>query len=154
MKLDIELIPQTAWGSNLRKMLSKNDWDKIRKAVYQKENMHCHICGCMCTSMDAHEVWDFNEHTHVQKLVDIIGICKDCHNTIHLGRAEKIGLGQQAKEHFLRVNQCDRLDLQESIMMAQDRFRRLSAVTDWKLDLSFIEKQGFHPTLDKTKRKD
>lgn len=31
MKLEIELVPKTSWWNNLRKILPKSEWDKIRK---------------------------------------------------------------------------------------------------------------------------
>ena len=29
MKLEIELVPKTSWWNNLRKSLTKSEWDKI-----------------------------------------------------------------------------------------------------------------------------
>ncbi|MCQ2026828.1 hypothetical protein [Clostridium butyricum] len=143
MKLHIELIPKTCWGSNLRTKFKKSDWDKIRKSVYEKEKMHCHICGIECKSLDAHEVWDFEEKNHIQKLIDIIGVCKECHSAIHYGRAQKIGYGEQAQKQFIKVNGCDILDLQEELIRVKSDFLRRSKINNWKLDLSFIEKQGY-----------
>lgn len=45
LPLQIELVPKTAFGENLRKLLTQNEWDKIRKAVYQRANYKCEICG-------------------------------------------------------------------------------------------------------------
>jgi hypothetical protein len=142
-KLKIELIPRTAWYKNLRSELKKSDWDKIRKSVYAKQNMHCHICGDQCMSLDAHEIWDFDEENHIQRLVDIIGICKPCHNTIHYGRAQIIGQERAAREQFIKVNDCDYDDLQDEIRRAKEDFDRRSEIKDWKLDVSFIEEQGY-----------
>jgi hypothetical protein len=45
LKLTIELIPESAWGENLRKYLRKEIWEKIRKEVFRKANYKCSICG-------------------------------------------------------------------------------------------------------------
>ncbi len=143
MKLQIELIPKTCWGSNVRTKVKKSDWDKIRKAVYEKEGMHCHICGESCTSLDAHEIWEFDEKNSIQRLVDIIGICKSCHNTIHFGRAQKIGCQKEAIAQFLKVNDCDMVDLRNELLKVEEVYMRRSKIKDWKLDLTLITNKGF-----------
>lgn len=143
MKLEIEMIPKTSHGNNLRSMLKKSDWDKIRKAVYTKENMFCHICGEEQKSLDAHEMWEFDEENHFQTLVDIIGICKPCHNTIHFGRAQKIGAEDQAIDQFMKVNKCDYEEFEIAKFKAADDYFRRSKISKWKLDVSFIENYGF-----------
>jgi DNA-directed RNA polymerase subunit RPC12/RpoP len=143
MDIHIELIPERAWGKNVRSKVKKSDWDKIRKAVYAKENMECHICREKCKSLDAHEVWEFDEINHIQKLVEIIGICKACHNTIHYGRACKLGTHNEARDNFLKVNECDLLDWELEIQQAQIDALRRRNIPDWKLDISLIEAQGY-----------
>lgn len=144
MKLNIEMIPKNCWGKNLRsKLKPQNSWDKIRKEVYAKEKMCCHICGEKKDILEAHEVWEFDEINHIQKLVDIIGICKSCHNTIHFGLAQLRGLQKEAIEQFIKVNECSMLDFKGELMIASINFERRSKITDWKLDLSLIEKQGY-----------
>ena len=141
--LRIQLIPKSTWGVNVRSKVKKSDWDKIRKAVYEKANMECHICEEKYESLDAHEVWEFDEENHIQKLVEIIGICKACHNTIHYGRANMIGTQKEARDHFLKVNECDMVDWQNEVLQARVDGLRRNEITDWKLDLSLIEEQGY-----------
>jgi hypothetical protein len=143
MKLSIELVPSTCWGVSLKKKLKKSDWDKIRKQVYERDKMHCHICGTECESLDAHETWEFDENEHVQRLLDIIGVCKACHNSIHYGRAQKIGYEKEAKEQFIKVNNCSTKDLNEELARAKNDFIRRSKIEDWTSDFTFIEKQGY-----------
>ncbi|KAF5437681.1 hypothetical protein C5S35_02845, partial [Candidatus Methanophagaceae archaeon] len=33
LRLKIELVPSTSWYNNLRKYITKEDWDKIRKTA-------------------------------------------------------------------------------------------------------------------------
>jgi hypothetical protein len=143
MKLQIQLVPKTKWGCNLRAKLKKSDWDKIRKEIYEKEEMYCHICGEQCNSLDAHEVWEFNKKNHLQRLIEIIGICKACHNTIHYGRAQMIGYEKEANEQFIKVNNCEMIDLKIELLRIQSDYIELCKIEDWKLDLSFIENQGY-----------
>ena len=143
LKLSIELVPSSCWGSNLKAKLKQSDWDKIRKAAYAKEDMHCHICGDECTRLNAHETWEFNEETHTQKLIDIIAVCGPCHNTIHFGRSINIGYAEEAKEQYLKVNDCDESVLERELEQAKLDFLRRSKINDWKLDVSFVESQGY-----------
>ncbi|MBU3146735.1 hypothetical protein [Clostridium sp. CF012] len=141
--LNIQLVPLSRFGINLRTKLKKSDWDKIRKSVYAKEEMCCHICLEPCKSLDAHEVWNFNKKTQIQKLIGIIGICKACHNTIHYGRSQMIGYEQEAKEQFLKVNNCEMIDLKIELLRIRADYFELCKIKDWKLDLAFIEAQGY-----------
>jgi hypothetical protein len=143
MKLRIEVLPKTCWNSNLRTKLKKGDWDKIRKNVYAKEGMRCHICEIQCDSIDAHEVWEFDEIKHIQRLTEIIGVCKLCHNVIHYGRAQKVGYEKEAREQFIKVNACEIIDLQEALLQVQSDYNRRSKIDDWKLDLTLIEEQCY-----------
>ena len=147
MKLNIQLVPTTCYGSNLRSRLRPCEWNKIRKAVYAKEEIdgkkYCHICGDLCKSLDAHEIWEYDEENHVQKLVDIIGICKPCHNTIHYGRARVTGYEKEAIEQYIKVNKCKKKDLKVELAQAEKNHTRQSKIEDWKLDVTLIEKQGY-----------
>jgi hypothetical protein len=106
--------------------------------------MHCHICGAKCRSLDAHEMWEFDEENSIQRLVDIIGICKPCHNTIHYGLAEVIGKAKEAREQFMKVNNCDDfMEFEMELVRAQGDFIRRSKIKDWKLDISLIERQEY-----------
>jgi len=56
MKLKIELVPETAWYSNLRNKIPKNEWDKIRKQVYSNANYKCEICVNANIKLNCHEI--------------------------------------------------------------------------------------------------
>jgi 5-methylcytosine-specific restriction endonuclease McrA len=43
--LTIELVPKTAWYTNVRSNVSKKEWDRIRKKSYQNAGHVCEICG-------------------------------------------------------------------------------------------------------------
>ena len=44
MKLTIELVPSTAWFTNVRSEVSKAKWDKIRRKSYKHADYKCEIC--------------------------------------------------------------------------------------------------------------
>jgi hypothetical protein len=43
--LTIELVPKTAWFTNLRSYLTSKEWDVVRKKCYKEANYCCEICG-------------------------------------------------------------------------------------------------------------
>lgn len=145
MVLQIELVPRSAWGSSLSKLLKKSEWAKIRKIAIKDQNLTCYSCGEKFTSLDTYEVWNFDEEQRIQKLVGIIGVCKACHNTIHFGRAQKIGTEKEAVQQFLKVNECDLMDFEMHKMEAASKFYRLNKIPDWKLDVSWLHERLKYP---------
>src|SRR5579862_704679 len=94
--LTINLIPSTAWYKNLRSELPKGEWDKLRKAQYKTANYVCEICGASGLEqgfkwpVEAHEVWEFDDKEHIQKLISLIALCPLCHMCQHYGRSSAI----------------------------------------------------------------
>lgn len=43
MKLTIELVPSTAWYSNVRSNVTQAEWDVLRKECYKKAGYVCEI---------------------------------------------------------------------------------------------------------------
>ena len=83
-KLEFELVPDGCWGSNLRTILSKKQWDFIRADAKERAGGKCMICGKKTNRLEAHEKWDYDIIKGVQVLKDVIAICHDCHSVIHL----------------------------------------------------------------------
>jgi hypothetical protein len=111
LRLKTELIPQTAWRKNLRNELPRKVWDKIRTDVCAYQGQKCGICGA-AGRLSCHEVWEYDDLNHIQKLKRFIALCDLCHHVKHLGHATI--LAEQGKlemrkieEHFMRVNSCD-----------------------------------------------
>ena len=139
LKLTIELIPEGAWGSNLRKRLPKKDWDTLRHDCYERANYHCIICGDKKDNLDAHEVWDFNIPTKTQTLVDIIALCKSCHLVKHIKHAEAEGKLDIAKRHFYKINKCDTDTFAQHYIETKDLFEKRNKVDKWELKAPQIE---------------
>ena len=140
MKLQFELVPDSVWGSNLRSILSKAQWDVVRKEAYARANGKCMICGRETTRLEAHEKWSYDLKTETQKLEDVIAICKACHETIHIGRTQLLGREPFAEKHFCKVNNCTYAQYRKSLGEANEAHRLHNTVKEWKLDLSYLKK--------------
>ena len=143
--LFIELVPQSSWGDNVRSRLKTSDWDRIRKAEYRRADYKCEICGgtgieqgCKWP-VECHEIWDYNDRTHVQSLVRLIALCPKCHHAKHFGRAELMGDREEVIEHLMTVNQWTRVDAERHVKDAMLTWDRRSR-HPWTLELSWLEK--------------
>ena len=138
IKLEIELVPSSAWWKNLRAKITEKEWDMIRHETYLKYGYMCGICGSK-GRMNCHELWKYNDISHVQKLVGFIALCDMCHHVKHIGLAGilasegKLDYGEVVR-HFMRVNSCTSADFEEhksrEFMIWEERSRN-----KWKLDL-------------------
>ena len=43
--LTIELVPRTCWGSNVRSLVSRGDWNWVRATAYAQAGYLCEIWG-------------------------------------------------------------------------------------------------------------
>lgn len=138
LKLKIELVPSTSWYDNLRKKTSKTEWDKIRKQSYADANHKCAICGAD-GRLNCHEIWEYDDKTHIQKLTGFIALCNNCHMIKHIGfagiQASK-GLLDMEKliEHFMKVNNCNREVFEKHLEEAFAQWRERSK-HEWQVDL-------------------
>lgn len=112
LKLEIELVPRTAWWSNVRSILLRRDWDALRQRVYREYGHRCAICGAD-GMIHCHECWSYDDINLVQTLTGFVALCPLCHHVKHLGHAGI--LAQEGKldydsviSHFLEVNGCSR----------------------------------------------
>jgi 5-methylcytosine-specific restriction endonuclease McrA len=78
LKLTVELVPRPAWGRSLAKLLPRQEWDRIRKEVYERNNRRCTICG-NGGRITCHEIWDYDDVNHTQRLVGFSALCGSCH---------------------------------------------------------------------------
>lgn len=141
LKLKIELLPKGAWGNDFSRTLAKKDWDTLRKVCYDKANHKCTICGFETDDLDAHEVWDFDIETKTQTLKDIIAICSKCHGVKHIRNSQRLGFGENAKRHFMEVNNCDELEFAKHLAKAQIEFEEMNKIYRWKM-VADLEKFG------------
>ncbi len=62
-QLTVELVPRTCWFSNLRSELSKEEWDRLRRPVFERAGNRCEVCGGKGTQhpVECHEVWEYDD---------------------------------------------------------------------------------------------
>jgi len=149
MKLTAELVPKTAWYSNVRSNVPKAEWDRLRHIVYEQAGHVCEICGGVGKKhpVECHEVWEYDDETHIQKLVKMIALCPACHSVKHLGRAQAVGIYREAMAQLMKVNDWDYTTAQS---YARKVFAQWSSRSkhEWKLDLSGLNEYAIQKTGD------
>ncbi len=140
MKLNFELVPDSCWYSNLRSILSPAQWDVVRKEAYARANGRCMICGAKTSRLEAHERWEYDEEKRIQKLSDVVAVCRACHEVIHIGRTQLMGGEERAAEHFMKVNGCTYAEYRKALGEANTAHTRRNQVPEWSLDLSYLKK--------------
>lgn len=149
-QLTIELVPKTAWFSNIRSMVSRKDWDVLRKEAYKKANHKCEICGEIGKKhpVECHEIWQYDDENHTQKLIKLIALCPACHEVKHIGFANTRDRGEIAEEHLSKVNGWSE---QETSTYVQEQFViwRKRSCFEWKIDLTWLEKKGIKYKKDR-----
>lgn len=138
----MELIPENAWGNNLRNALPKKDWDNLRNFCYERFQNYCAVCNKYDEKLDAHEVWKFKAHLQEQELIDIIALCKSCHFVKHFKQAKRIGAEKHAIEHFKKINKCNDYVFSEHLMESEFNFNNLSKIEKWTLTTPTLDKLG------------
>lgn len=113
LKLTIELVPLTSWYNNMRSIMNKQQWDILRRKVYADYAYKCGICGTNNVTLNCHEIWEYDDQNHIQKLKGFITLCRLCHWVKHIGLAGiRASEGQLDFEeiitHFMSVNGCGR----------------------------------------------
>jgi len=140
IKLTSELVPKTAWYSNVRSNVPRSEWDIIRQRVYAAAGHICEVCGGVGKNhpVECHEVWDYNDKTNIQKLVRMIALCPACHSVKHLGRARAVGIYHLAMEQLMKVNGWNR---EEAIEYATGVFVEWKERSkhQWKINLDILK---------------
>ena len=156
--LTADLLPGSSWGSNLRGILSKADWDRLRIPVCEHAGWRCEVCAAL-TRMpdgrrrrpDCHELWTFTHRAGrpVQRLDGLMALCPGCHRVQNVGRAEANGQRSLIVGQLRRVNSWTKAQAEGEIARAKRVYEQRRLV-EWDLDLSvlseFITIKG-HPTL-------
>lgn len=143
MKLTIELVPQSCFFSNLRSNLSKKDWEKIRQECFFRANYRCEICHSTGggRSLECHEIWQYDDLTHVQALTGVIALCRSCHRVKHMALARKMGWDMQAEEHLATINDWEMEQVNDYLEEVFEIFEQRGQ-HPWKLDISWLQDKG------------
>ena len=152
-KLSVELIPTTCQYSNVRTTVTKKEWDKIRFMSYEKAEHKCEICGERGKNqgqkhdVECHEIWHYNDETHVQKLVGLISLCPICHLVKHIGRALAMRKKEVAYNQLAKVNKWTLKEVQQHIVDSFELHKQRSK-HEWTLDLSILLEEPYNLKID------
>ena len=148
-QLFVDLIPKTCWFQNVRVCVVPTDWDRLRKLVYTRVNNKCECCGASrrVRRLEAHERWEYNPVSRVQKLVRIIALCSACHKVTHIGHTKAMGKRRRgaykrAVAHLTKVRRLSQDECKRHIRNANELYKDRSKLR-WTLDLSLITSNGF-----------
>lgn len=104
--LEVELVPSTAWGSNLRSVLTKRDWAVCQQFVYARSGRRCEICSGRGPKwpVECHETWAYDDAAGTQTLTGLIALCPTCHRCKHAGFAASQGYLGEVLIQLCEVN--------------------------------------------------
>jgi len=141
MKLTLDLVPSSCWYSNVRAILTKQRWDLLKKQVYSRAWDTCEICGGIGPKhpVECHEIWQYK--SGVQKLINLIALCPNCHMVKHFGLAQINDKREMALKHFMKVNKVTKKVAEEYIAKEFMTWAKRSG-KNWKLDISILEEYG------------
>lgn len=136
------MIPQTSWGMNLRAVLTKPDWDRIRKSTYAAAGYRCRICGEIGTQwpVEADELWAFDDKAGVQRLVNVIAMCPPCHSVHHFGKTTVSGKTEIAIAQMIKVNGWTRAQAVTAGETGFEEWHRRSE-RKWVIDYSWAQRK-------------
>ena len=143
MKLTIELVPASSWFNNVRAVLTRSQWDVLRKQVYSQAWDLCQICGGVGPKhpVECHEIWHYDDKKLIQKLVGMIALCPDCHMVKHIGLAQVRNKGDKAIKHLMKVNKLSKKEAEKYVKESFEIWAKRSS-KNWKLDISILESYG------------
>lgn len=138
MKLSAELVPKTAWNLSLAKLLPRNVWNGIREDHIQQNGKKCEIGGRTEGIFNLHEIWNYDDVSHLQKLDGFILLCTWCHHIKHIGLAGILANEgkldyEELVKHFCTVNACSINDFKLHVEYAFAIWRKRSQYP-WKQD--------------------
>ena len=145
-KPSIRMVPGPLWGMNLRRLLPKSRWNKIRQGLIAERGLKCETCGKVeneSSRIYAHEEWDYEtkRSSGIARLVGLKLSCWHCHAVEHFGATGNMVLSGELSrravedtiEHFCRLNGVDRQTFQAHLAEAKAEWMRLSQLK-WTVD--------------------
>jgi len=135
----VDLVPRTAWFSNLRSEISPAEWEIVKKKTFLAAHYRCEVCGGSGTKhpVECHERWSFDEVKGIQTLERVIALCPACHQVTHFGFAQISGKEEQALKHLMRVNEWSEEQANEHIGQAFKDWERRNS-KQWRLDARWL----------------
>jgi hypothetical protein len=142
-KLSISMVPAPLWGENLRKYLTRGEWNVLRANQFAKVP-NCECCGSspLGAERHAHEEWVYNGDAGVARLVGLRTTCRMCHFAEHPGFVNVMvangrftpAIRDEIERHFCRVNGCKPRDYRRHGKQAQRKYEKLMRVAAWTIE--------------------
>lgn len=109
-------IPKPLHKLNLRSIVGKAEWDRIRNAAYAQHSDCCWACGSLrrqigptgkrATDLFAHEHFEFDYPKGEGRIVEVVALCIDCSNYIHIGQIKMlVQRGELPESELERISQ-------------------------------------------------
>lgn len=151
LKLQIELVPDGCWFTNVRSNVTAREWDFIRKHVYIDAGYRCEICNGVGYKhpVECHEVWSYDLNTKIQKLECLQALCPACHEVKHIGLTSIRGFRERAVAHFIGINNLSNLEAERIIHAVFEEWRERSFI-NWELNIDLLK--TFNIDINKYKR--
>lgn len=155
-RLTVELVPATCHFSNVRTTIKPQEWDKIRFLSYAAARNVCEICGDVGTNqgykhkLECHEIWEYDDVNHIQRLEGLISLCPICHQVKHIGRTIAIGKEGQAFAQLRTINEWTKEELDNHIRESFEQYKERSK-HEWILDLSLLNDEPYNLNIDTDK---
>ena len=147
-RLSVELVPATAWWSNVRSNVTRAEWGVCKRFVQERSGRRCEVCTGVGARypVDCHETWDYDDERAMQTLVGLIALCPPCHEVKHIGRALRLGNFNRALAHLATVNGWS-LDHADRYVALQLQIHALRSTHPWSLDISYLLTLGIDPIV-------
>jgi len=137
--LIVDLIPRSAWCSNLRSEISSEEWTLVKQKTAQIAGHCCEFCGGKGSQwpVECHERWGYDDKTQIQRLVGVEALCPNCHEATHLGLSELKGRSKEARSQLMKVNSWSVNTLNQHVEEAWVTWNKRNTMT-WLLDARWL----------------
>lgn len=136
-----DMLPVTTWEINARALFGGLPWERMRKHCYKAAGFRCEICGAR-GPLEAHERFELENETAVQRLTGLLCLCPLCHKGHHLGFARRAGMAPAVLGHMAEVNGWSLRELQAALAEAEEAFEQRKD-WPWAVDLSWLQSSGY-----------
>lgn len=138
--LSIELVPATCWWSNLRSVLTPEQWGRCKWFVRQRSGDRCELCRGRGDKwpVECHEQWAYDDKTFTQLLIGLIALCPRCHEAKHIGHANVTGNFERARRRLGVANRWT-LEQVDAYIDSEMRVWETRSRNHWSADLTWLK---------------
>lgn len=137
--LFVDMIPRSAFFSNLRSEITATEWEAVKKKTAHPAGNCCEACDQKGEKwpVECHERWIYDESAKIQILDRTVAFCPPCHEATHYGLAGINGRSEHAQSQLMKVTGMNRIQVQQHIRNATTDWRRRSSM-QWTLDARWL----------------